>query len=103
LETIVANLWAETLKLPRVGIHDNFFELGGHSLLGTQLVARLRQTLRIQLPLRTLFDAPTVALISNVILQPPNERARVEKVAQLLIKLSQLSEEEAAKLLSQKR
>ena len=94
---------ADTLKLPQVGIHDNFFELGGHSLLATQMVTRLRQTLRIALPLRALFDAPTVAELTNVVLQSPNERARVEKVAQLLIKLSQLSDEEAAKLLSQKR
>ncbi|MCB8949263.1 MAG: amino acid adenylation domain-containing protein [Ardenticatenaceae bacterium] len=103
VETVIANLWAETLKLPRVGIHDNFFELGGHSLLATQLVTRLRQTLRIELSLRALFDSPTVADIATVALQPPNNRSHVEKVAQLLIKLSQLSEEEAAKLLSQKR
>ena len=103
VEIIIANLWADTLKLPQVGIHDNFFELGGHSLLATQMVTRLRQTLRIALPLRALFDAPTVAELTNVVLQSPNERARVEKVAQLLIKLSQLSDEEAAKLLSQKR
>ncbi|MCP4417209.1 MAG: amino acid adenylation domain-containing protein, partial [Chloroflexi bacterium] len=103
VETVIANIWAETLKLPRVGIDDNFFELGGHSLLGTQLVTRLRQTLRIELPLRALFDAPTVAGIAEVVLQPPNSPARVEKVAQLLIKLSQLSEEEAAQLLNKKR
>jgi acyl carrier protein len=103
VETIMANIWAETLKLPRVGIHDNFFELGGHSLLGTQLVARLRQTLRIELPLRALFDSPTVADLAQVVQQPPNNPAQVVKVAQLLIKLSQLSEEEAAQLLRQKR
>lgn len=103
VETVIANLWAETLKLERVGIHDNFFELGGHSLLATQLVTRLRQTLRIELPLRALFDSPTVATMAAVALQPPNNRTLVEKVAQLLIQLSQLSDEEAAKLLSQKR
>jgi acyl carrier protein len=103
VETVIANVWAEILKRDRVGIHDNFFELGGHSLLGTQLVTRLRQTLRIELPLRTLFNAPTVADLARVVLQPPNNQAQVMKVAQLLIKLSQLSEEEAAQLLSQKR
>ena len=103
VETVIANVWAEILKLDRVGINDNFFELGGHSLLATQLVTRLRQMLRIALPLRALFDAPTVAELAEVIQQPPNNQAQVMKVAQLLIKLSQLSDEEAAQLLSQKR
>ncbi|MCC6607384.1 MAG: amino acid adenylation domain-containing protein [Anaerolineae bacterium] len=103
IELVVANLWAELLQLPRVGIHDNFFELGGHSLLGTQLVARLRQMLRIELPLRALFESPTVATLTDSILQSPNNPALVEKVAQLLIKLSQLSDAEAAALLSQRR
>ncbi|WP_420643163.1 amino acid adenylation domain-containing protein [Candidatus Leptofilum sp.] len=103
VETIIATFMAETLNMPRLGVHDNFFELGGHSLLATQLVTRLRQNLRIELPLRALFDAPTVAKLTNVVLQSPNQRARVEKVAQLLIQLSQLSDAEAAKLLSQKR
>jgi amino acid adenylation domain-containing protein len=103
IEMVVANVWADLLRLPRVGIHDNFFELGGHSLLGTQLVARLRQMLRIELPLRALFDSPTVATLVDSILQSPNNPALVEKVAQLLIKLSQLSDAEAAALLSQRR
>lgn len=103
VETVTANLWAETLKLPRVGIHNNFFELGGHSLLATQLITRLRQTLRVELPLRALFDAPTIAALTDVMLQPPNNRVHVEKIAQLLIKLSQLSDEEAAQLLGQQR
>jgi acyl carrier protein len=59
-EQSIAKIWAEVLKLENVGIHDNFFHLGGHSLLATQVISRLRDAFRIHLPLRSLFESPTV-------------------------------------------
>ncbi|NOK14170.1 non-ribosomal peptide synthetase, partial [Corallococcus exercitus] len=60
-EALVAELWAPLLKVSRVGAHDNFFDLGGHSLLATRVVSRLRDVLHQDVPLRLLFEAPTVA------------------------------------------
>ncbi|WP_276750800.1 amino acid adenylation domain-containing protein [Chlorogloeopsis fritschii] len=66
-EEAIANILAAVLGLTQVGIHDNFFELGGHSLLATQVIARLQQTLNIELPLRSLLTSPTVAGLSEAL------------------------------------
>jgi acyl carrier protein len=60
-EEKLAAIWAEVLKVERVGIHDNFFELGGHSVLATQVVSRVRAAFSVELPLREFFAAPTTS------------------------------------------
>jgi amino acid adenylation domain-containing protein len=67
VEEALVNIFASVLGLNRVGIHDNFFELGGHSLLATQLISRVRDTFGVELPLRSVFEAPAIAQLSNVI------------------------------------
>ncbi|AFZ33306.1 non-ribosomal peptide synthetase (plasmid) [Gloeocapsa sp. PCC 7428] len=61
IEEILAEIWAETLELAQVGIEDNFFELGGHSLLATRVISQVRRMFGIELPLRRLFETPTIA------------------------------------------
>src|SRR5437588_8452770 len=67
MEQQLADILREVLRVEKVGVHDNFFDLGGHSLLATQVVARLRDLMRVELPLRQLFEHPTVAGIAEVI------------------------------------
>ena len=85
MEEEVARVWAETFGVERVGVHENFFRLGGHSLLATQLVARLSDRLGVELPLRRLFESPTVAELVRVIeeQEAEGEKVRVPKMVRV--------------------
>jgi amino acid adenylation domain-containing protein len=94
VEKEVASTWAELLKLHEVGIHDNFFDLGGHSLLATQVISRMRKAFQLEIPLRSLFESPTVSELAEWI-----ERATEAETNKWLSELDALSEEEAQRLL----
>ncbi|MGW4115980.1 amino acid adenylation domain-containing protein [Actinosynnema sp. NPDC004786] len=98
VEEVVAGIWAEVLDLDRVGVLDDFFALGGHSLLSTRVVARLRDAFGADVPLHRVFAEPTVAGLARVLLEGP-DRAAVVKTAELLVRLSGLSDDEVARAL----
>jgi len=87
VEETLAGIWVEVLRLERVGIHDNFFELGGHSLLATQVMSRVCKAFQTEIPLRTLFEKPTIEQFAG----------NIEEF--LLEEIEKLTEDEAQQLL----
>jgi NAD(P)-dependent dehydrogenase (short-subunit alcohol dehydrogenase family)/acyl carrier protein len=93
IDEAIAEVWQRLFGMSRVGIHDNFFDLGGHSLLATQLVSRVRAEFHVELRLDTLFDAPTVAGLSDHILEKLIEQDG-DAAGDLLAGIEALSDDE---------
>ncbi|HEV2734083.1 MAG TPA: non-ribosomal peptide synthetase, partial [Longimicrobiaceae bacterium] len=102
LETLLASVWAEVLGRERVGIQDNFFDLGGHSLLATQVSTRLKSS-KIAVPVRMLFQHPTVEELARAVAAAEPRPGQTEKVAALVLKVQSLSPEARRQLLQANR
>ena len=98
VEETLAQIWSDVLGLERVGINDNFMDLGGDSLRATRVVSRVINTFQVELPLRSLFDAPTIAEMAVVIVQNQAKLAEPAHVERMLAELESLSDEEALRL-----
>jgi acyl carrier protein len=102
IEQVVAFIWGELLDRESISVTDDFFTLGGHSLLATHLIARIRETLQVNLSLREFFEKPTIAGVANSILRHSDKPREIEITAQLMIDLAQLSDEQAQMMLDQR-
>jgi non-ribosomal peptide synthetase component F len=91
LEETLARVWAELLGVPRVGIHENFFDLGGHSLLAVQVLSRVRDSVGVELPVRTLFAGPTVAEMALALAQSQARTLRPDDLERLLSEVESTS------------
>lgn len=93
IERLLAEIWAEVLAIGPVGIHDDFFDLGGHSLAATRVISRVLQKFKLDLPVRTLFDAPTVARMADVVRQNQAHRVEAAALEQMLQLMETMTDE----------
>jgi len=96
-QELLAQIWREMLQLSQVGIHDNFFALGGHSLLATGLIAHIRTAFHVDVPLRSLFETPTIAQMATLIERLQSEMLGMigdDELEQMLSALEDLGDDE---------
>jgi acyl-CoA synthetase (AMP-forming)/AMP-acid ligase II/acyl carrier protein len=89
LETVLAGIWANYLRLEQVGIHDNFFELGGQSLDAVEIIGEIQEIFQVSLSPRALSMTPTVTELAQSLATTPAEKSRLEEIAQLTLEILQ--------------
>jgi amino acid adenylation domain-containing protein len=106
IEIALAEIWCTLLRAERIGVEDDFFDLGGHSLMATQVISRIRDAFGCELPLRTMFETPTIRDIGrrvNALIEPLAVSEDESDIEKLLLELESMTEEEAAELLAAER
>jgi acyl carrier protein len=105
IEKELVHIWSQVFGLAKIGIHDNFFHLGGHSLLATQVISRARDAFQVELPVRRLFESPTIEGLARYIETSRQSQTDTElraipiAQADILNRLDELSEAEVDSLL----
>jgi acyl carrier protein len=103
VERLLVAIWSGELGIKKIGIQDNFFHLGGHSLLIIRLKTRIEETFQLQIPLRLFFEFPTIEEFANNVLREYLPPEKLERTAEIVLEVAQLSETEAQALLERKR
>ena len=94
VEEVLCAIWADALGLERISVHSDFFEMGGHSLTAAQVVYKIRDILQIELPVRSLFEATTVAKLSEALIAAESKPGRAQKVAEIYRRIRNMSSAE---------
>jgi amino acid adenylation domain-containing protein len=103
VEALLSEMWSQVLGVERVGLEDNFFDLGGHSLLATQMLSRIRNTFRVEVPLRRLFEKPTLGELARAVVEAEARPGQSEAIAGLLTQVKSLSGAELQRELVSRR
>jgi hypothetical protein len=103
LEQVLVGIWCDILNLDEVGIYENFFKIGGHSILASRLISSLRETFKIELPLRALFEAPTIAALAAAMVKDTEQGIKVQRIAELLLSVADYSDDEVESRLRDSR
>ena len=99
-EETVARIWRDVLKRETIGVTESFFDLGGHSLLAIRVLGRISKELGVRLPLRALFETPTVALIAGIVDADRRKRDEEAAMREALAAVETLSDAQVAELLA---
>ncbi|MGE5398775.1 MAG: amino acid adenylation domain-containing protein, partial [Ignavibacteriales bacterium] len=78
VEEVIASIWSEVLNIEKIGVNDNFFDLGGHSLLATQVISRIRKAFNIDIPLRNIFEIPTIEGLARLVEKEEMKKAGLD-------------------------
>ena len=101
VEEQLTSFWSEILGIDQVGIHDNFFDLGGHSMAASRVVSRVIRTFQLELPIKAMFNSPTVAEMAKIIALNETKKAGQEALARMLSEVESMSEGQAQKSLAE--
>ena len=99
LEKLVAGIWQEIVGTEKIGIDDSFFDIGGHSLLAMQVMSQLSDSLETEIPLRIIFEHPTIRQLSSEIKTFETKTGKFETIAGLINRLNAMSDDEAQEML----